>query len=326
MKIAVTGATGHIGANVVRGLLDNGFEVKALYRSASKLRALEGLDVEKAEGNILDEEYLSRSFKKVDAVVHLAAIISIDGDPDGMVMKTNAEGPKKIVNACIKNEVPRLIHFSSIHAYHIPPTLPKADESCTLALEDKYAYNRSKAHGQRAVFEGVKNGLNVTALNPTAVIGPHDYFGSLSGQMLQQLYQGKLPSLVKGGYDWVDVRDLVDATVAVLKDKVYGEPFLLSGNWATIKEIGQLVHQNGGKKPPAIELPLWVAYVGLPFLKTFSKITNRPPLYTGESLENLKRKDVCSSEKATEKLGYTPRPLNETIRDTIEWFKKEGFL
>ena len=327
MLIVVTGATGHVGANMVRGLLEQGFSVRAVYHSESKLTALKGLPLETVKADVLDPSSLAHAFAGAHAVVNLAAIISIGGDPKGLVMTTNTQGPRNVVAACLQAGVGKLIHFSSIHAFHYTAKDPVVNESSPPADADPraFAYSRSKAIGEREVLKGLDQGLDVNVFNPTSVIGPHDYFGSLSGDMLRKLFRGALPALIRGGFDWVDARDLVPPVIEVLNHSRPGERYLLSGRWASFRELAGIAHAVSGVKPPLLTLPVWAAMAGLPFLQLHSRLTSRQALYTWESLRIIQDSNLnCSHEKAARELGYQPRALEETVRDIFEWDKGLG--
>ncbi|HQU61146.1 MAG TPA: NAD-dependent epimerase/dehydratase family protein [Saprospiraceae bacterium] len=326
-KIAVTGATGHIGANMVRGLLNGGFEVRALYHNKDNRRALSGLAVEQCQADVLNPDSLVDAFEGVDAVVHLAAIISLEGDPEGKVMKTNRIGPRNVVQACLACGVQKLIHFSSIHAFQYSALDPAVTEAHPPAGPASFLYDQSKAAGEREIMEGVALGLDAVILNPTAVLGPFDYGASYTGQMLRKLMQGALPALPMGGFDWVDARDLVIATIAALQQGRAGERYILSGHWASARQLAELCGHFSGQKPPRLELPLWAVLLGLPFLKAYSKLTGERLAYTYQSIMVLKHSNRnCSHEKAQRELGYRPRPLKNTIRDIYKWYKAEKIL
>ena len=162
--------------------------------------------------------------------------------------------------------------------------------------------------------------LDTVIINPTAVIGPHDYNPSLSGKLFSDIYTGNLGSIVSGGFDWVDVRDLAIAVSSILKKDIKNEQFILSGNWASIKQLADRVCFAKGKKYRGITSPLRLAYLGLPFINLYSKITGTLPLYTTESLKAIKEgsKNVDHTH-AKKILDYTPRPFNESIDDTMKW-------
>ena len=185
MNIAVTGATGHIGVNLCRMLAAEGHAIRALCRAS--VAGLEGLDMEIIAGEVLDEAALDRLVAGAEVVFHLAALISVTGDRDGRVMKINVEGPRKVAAACLRAGVRRLVHFSSVHAYAQVGPDQVLDESCPLAGERAFAYDRSKAAGQREILRAVEQGLDAVILNPTGVIGPNDFPGPLMGQTFLRL-------------------------------------------------------------------------------------------------------------------------------------------
>jgi len=327
MRVAVTGATGHVGANVVRALLAGGHEIRALCRTGSNRAALSGLDVDVAVGDVLDPSSLISVFAGVDVVINLAAIISVTGDPDGTVMRTNQNGPRNVAAACIECGVGRLVHVSSIHAFKARDTDPFVDETTPPADETCFAYDRSKAAGEYEIRVAVGRGLDAVIVNPTGIMGPHDYQDSFAGQMLRDLFDGRLPALVGAGFDWVDVRDVADAIVTAMNHGNTGENYLLSGTWASTKQVADICQAVSGTPAPRFVLPVWIALIGIPFLKAFSLITGQRPLYTYESLMILKHSNKdCRNGKAVRDLKFHVRPLHDTITDTYEWSKANGLI
>jgi len=325
MRIAVTGANGHVGVNLCKALLEHNHEVRAL--SHKNRQGLKNLPVELTQGDLLDFQSLKILLKNVEVVYHLAARISITGDSDGMVSKINVFGTQNIVNAAIECGVKRLIHFSSIHAFQQKPHDALLDEARPLVDSEGFAYDRSKANGERYVYKAVKNGLDAVILSPTAIIGPLDPQPSLVGNAVLQLYHNKIPALVPGGYNWVDVRDVVAGAISAMHKGRAGEKYLLAGHWHSLKEFSELIHHHSGKKTVKSVLPLWLARLGLPFINTYSLLTKSEPLYTSESLKIIGEGNrMISHTKAKNELGFNPRPLTQTISDLLEYFKINGFL
>jgi len=169
--------------------------------------------------------------------------------------------------------------------------------------------------------------LDTIILSPTAVIGPLDYTPSLMGQAILLMAIGKLPALVPGGYDWVDVRDVVSSTLTALEKGRKGERYLLSGHWRTLKQISKLVSDIVDLRPRRFTCPNWLARLGLPFINLYCSVYDKEPLYTLDSLYALRTSHRnISHEKATKELDFRPRPFEETLKDTLDWFQKQGFL
>lgn len=321
-KVAVIGASGYIGNNVCRALLQQGYEVKALIHITSN--SLERLDLEKIRGDILDPSSLKKFLDGVDIAIHAAGKISIAGDPDGTVREVNVVGTKNVVEAALSCGVQRLLHFSSIHALDQTSTA-ELDETRPLVGEGGLQHDLSKSDAEKEVLKGISQGLDAVILNPTAAIGPNDFRPSLLGQGLIALYNRKVPALVSGGFDWVDVRDVARAAILAIEKGKNGERYLLSGMWKTVRELALLVQEITGKTAPKFTSPHWLARMGIPIARAYSFITNTPALYTGETLEVLLRCNRnISCSKAKRELAFHPRPLIETLKDTFDWFKQTG--
>jgi dihydroflavonol-4-reductase len=323
-SVLVTGASGHIGNNICRALLERGYKVKALVHINSN--ALEKLDVEKVRGDILDPTSLAEHFAGVDVVFHAAGKISIDGDPDGSVYKVNVEGTKNVVETCLSSGVHKLVYVSSIHALQQNPEA-ELDETRALVNQEGFPHDLSKSDAEKQVLKGIAHGLDVVILNPTAVIGPYDFKPSLLGQGLIALYNKKMPALVNGGFDWVDVRDVARAAVTAMEKGKCGERYLISGIWKTVRELAFLVQDVTGKPVPKFTSPYWLASMSVPFAKAYNFITNSPTLYTRETLEVLRRCNRnISSRQAKLRLDFHPRPLADTLRETFDWYQSTGMI
>jgi dihydroflavonol-4-reductase len=325
MKIAVTGANGHIGVNLCAQLQARGHTVKALCHKHDF--GLKHIPVECHKGDLLNSDSLRSFVKDADVVIHLAAKISIRGDHDGMVKKINVDGTRNILEATRESGAKRFIHFSSIHAFEQEPFDQMLDETRPIVSNNGFAYDKSKAEGERMVLSAAGDGLDVLVLCPTAILGPTDYEPSLTGKAMLQLFRHQIPALVPGGYNWVDVRDVVDGCIASMEHGKCGEKYLLSGEWIDLKGISGIISHVTGHKTTSLVMPFWVATVGLPFITLYSKISGGDPLYTGESLYILRNGNHnIDCNKAKRELGYSPRKIEETILDLFTWFRENGFL
>lgn len=334
MTVVVTGASGHVGGNLTRALLAEGRAVRALVHDGA--RSLDGLAIEKVAGDVLDPASLDRAFAGAEVVFHLAARISITGDPDGRVRAINEGGARNVAQAARRAGVRRLVHMSSIHALSPSPRDRAVDEERPLyETDDALAYERSKAAGERAVLAAVEEGLDAVIVNPTAVIGPYDFAPSATGAALLDIYRGRMVALVDGGFDWVDARDVAAGAIAAEKSGRRGERYLLSGKWATVRELAASLARAGVPAPygrvgparaPRLTSPMWLARAAAPFAELLSRATGRRALFTGEALKALSNWRHVSHEKAARELGYRPRPLDETLAATVAWFAEAGMV
>ncbi len=325
MKVAVTGASGHIGNCLVRKLLKRGDYVKVLVHNFKN--DLAKMDVEIIHGNLLEVESLKKLCEGVDVVFHLAAIIALDNRHPKHVYAVNITGTKNIIEASKSSGVKKLIHFSSIDAFQFISSEAFMDESKPLIESEKSIYAFTKAEGERLVIKAVKEGFDAVILSPTAVIGPFDYRGSFLGSALIKIYQNKIPMLVSGGYDWVDVRDVAAAAIQAVDSGRKGEKYILSGSFCSLLELSEIIGRISGKKTPKLLAPVSLAKLAFPFIQFYYSLLKEKPVYTRQSLELLVNSPKnISFEKAKKELGYEPRPLEQTLRDAFNWYIENKYL
>ena len=325
MKVVITGASGHIGANLVRALIEKGTRTRCLVHVNS--RAVDRLDTEIVRGDVGDVASLGRAFEGAEVVYHLAACISLSMGDWPLLEAINVHGTKNVVEACRKAGVRRLVHFSSIHALEQAPLDNPVDESRPPVTSRRCPpYDRSKAAAEMEVRRGIEGGLDAVIIYPTAVLGPHDYQPSHFGEALLSMARNTLPALVTGGFDWVDVRDVVAGAVRAADIAPAGAGYLLSGHWLSMCDIAAMVGEITGRPAGKLVCPLWVARLGAPVIQAVSRFRGKRPLYTGVSLRALRSNRHVSHGKATRELDYRPRPFRETLGDTLRWFEADGQL
>jgi dihydroflavonol-4-reductase len=325
MKVAVTGATGHVGANLVRALAAQDVSVRCLVHVNH--RAIEGLDVEKVQADVRDLDSLCRAFQGIDIVYHLAATISLSMSDWSRVEEINVKGTRNVIEACRRADVRRLVHFSSIHALVQEPFNVPVDESRPLVASRRYPpYDRSKALAEKEVQQGLENGLDAVIIYPTAVFGPYDYQPSFFGEALIGIASRRLPAYVTGGFDWVDVRDVVAGALQAAAKAPKGARYLLSGHWFSMCDIAAMIKDITGVATGRPVCPLWLAHAAAPIIQGVSHLNRKRPLYTSVSLRALKSNRNISHDRAARELGYTPHPFRETLTDTLNWFEANGYL
>jgi dihydroflavonol-4-reductase len=325
MTTLVTGASGHIGANLVRALLARGRRVRALCHRDH--RGIDGLNIEIVHGDIEDPHSLQAAFQDADVVYHLAGRVSLTTHDRALVRRINVNGVANVIEACRAAGVRRLVHFSSIHALVQEPLNTPVDEQRQLVDEHSggLPYHRSKAAGERLVRAAIEHGLNAIIINPTGIIGPWDFKPSHFGQALLSLANHSLPALIDNGFNWVDARDVVTAAIIAEEQAPSGRRYILSGHWASMVELAKMVEALTGSAPPRITLPMWLARVAAPVLHGYQHLTGRHTPFTTGSIKAMAANRHVSHELATRELDYRPRPLPETIADTMRWFYDHGF-
>lgn len=323
VQVAVTGGSGFLGSVLVRRLLADGHRVRCLVRQNTA--ALDGLDVELVRGDVLEPDSLAPLMQGAERCYHLAAFISIDGDHGGQVTRINVDGARNVARAALEAGVVRHVHASSIHAFNLQNE-GVVDETSPRAGPRHPAYDRSKAAGEAAVQEVIADGLDGVIVYPAGVFGPGDHVPSRFGAALLSMANRSLPSLVPGGFTWVDVRDVLAGLLSAAERGTTGEGYLLAGHYASIAELARLVGSAAERPPLRLTAPMWLARATAPAATWIARRLDREPLYTSEGLHALRAKCRISVAKAKRDLGYEPRPLAASIDDTIAWYSEQGWL
>lgn len=322
MLAAVTGPTGLVGANLVRMLLERGVQVRAL--TYGDLRALDGLDIECVECDVLDREAVQRGVSGADIVYHVAAAITMADRSDPPAERVNETGARNVAMACLDSGVRRLVHFSSMTALAPGPNgLPLDEDRPLCSGDEEFPYERSKARGQLAVLNAVGLGLDAVIVHPSAILGPYDFLPSPLGRGLMMWRRSRFPIVLRGGCDFVDVRDVCDGAIAAAEHGRAGENYILSGRYLTIKELVCRLSVVTGSRTPKIEIPLWAARMARPFVGR--GVNGAGSKLTRFTLHTLNSRRHVTRDKAAHELGYKPRAIDDTLRDTFEWFDESGF-
>jgi dihydroflavonol-4-reductase len=324
MVALVTGGGGRLGNVLVRRLLENGQQVRVL-EPGTLPESLAGLDIDFMSGSVLDTGEVARATDGVDVVYHLAAKIDLSPKKDPMMYIINVDGTRNVVDACLSSGL-RLVHTSSHHALEREPLDQPLTEDKPLALNEKCEYHRSKAIGETIVLDACERGLDAVIVNPGSMIGPHDYEPSMIGAVLIDLYFGRVPVLLEMLSDYVDVRDVADGMIAAAEKGRTGERYFLTGEVIPVREMVSLYGELTGVKMPTRALPLWVGWVLLPFALAGSAVAKKEPFITADMLRASVSNDVVSHDKAHRELGYTVRPLRESLTDAVAWYQERGWL
>ena len=310
--MVVTGASGHVGSVLVRALLSEGHDVTALFNSDR--RSLEGLAIEARAVNIEDASAVSAAFAGAEVVFHAAARVSLLAAEDAATTRVNVEGTRNVVAACKQQGVRRLVHFSTIHALD--------ERGDLLRVGEGLSYERSKVEAERLVLDEVQHGLDAVVVSPCAVIGPFDFKPSYIGQVLQLQDRGLLLATVAGGQSWVDVRDVAKAAIAAALRGKRGSRYVISGHWRSIRELANIASQVAGMRAPLFTLPKPLLTRVAPIAERACLALGLPALLTQASMDALETSPRPMPQTAALELGHAPRPLADTLSDTMTWFRK----
>lgn len=321
----VTGACGHLGGTLVRLLERTGAQVRGLRLPSEQAR--DRAHVTYYPGDVRDRDSLRPLFRGLAGrevvVFHTAAIVDISGEVTPQMHDVNVNGTKNILALCREYGVKRLVYVSSVHA------IPEKDGYAVLREVDRFSpqqvtggYAKTKAEATQAVLDAAAQGLDAVVVHPSGILGPFDGTGNHLVQLVKEYAGGKLPACVKGGYDFVDVRDVAAGCLAAAEKGRSGQCYILSNRHYEVQEVlamaKTLCH---GRRLPV--LPMWMAQAAEPLLGWVANVKKQRPLYTKYSLYTLRSNDRFDHGKATAELGYRPRDLRQTVRDTLRWLAKK---
>lgn len=318
----VTGACGHLGKTIIALLKAKNELVRGLILKDIETAPIDG-GADYIEGDIRDKISLDALFEGSESyettVIHTAGIISIAARASKNMIATNVVGTKNIISCCVEHNVQKLVYVSSVHAI---PSSKGRNVLCEVSSFSPNSvvggYAKTKATATQLVLNAAKRGLNTVVVHPSGIIGPSDGGQNHLVQLIADYISGRLPAGVRGGYDFVDVRDVAEGCLNAAEFGRRGECYILSNKYCEIKEVLRLASDFHSGKTLRI-LPMWIAKIGAPFIQINAKINKARPLYTLYSLYTLKCADKFSHEKATREFAYSPRPLQETIEDTASY-------
>ena len=328
MTTLVTGASGHLGANLVRALLDRSEKVRVLIRKGSNNAAIDGLDVEHAYGDLRDKQSLIDAVKGCDYVYHLAAFVSIrDGDRKELY-DVNVLGTRDLMQACRHVGVKRVVHCSSFGAVGNNPDGASNEKWAVSPYEMTTDYEISKTFAELEVYKEVVRGLQAVIVNPSGIVGPWDFKPSLLGKTIIEFAQGKMRASVPGGFDFTPVQDVVQGHLLAMEKGVVGERYLLTGAQHSLSETLDWLEEFTGVKKPKLVIPTFIMQ-NIAIVKDWIERKFFPhvyPRFNYHSIRLLNCGKFGAHTRAINELGLKPTPVKEAYRDSVLWFKKHSYF
>ena len=322
----ITGANGFLGNNIIRKLeQEKNSEIRAFVLKGESIKSLENLKCKIYYGDVTKKESLASVFENTEGkevfVIHCAGIVYIKSKYNPLVYNVNVNGTKNIVDKVL-NINAKLVYISSVHA------IPESDGVITETVDFdpnrvEGLYAKTKAEAAKYVMDAVKNkNLNACIIHPSGIIGPNDYGNSHLTELVKEVASGKLFACVKGGYDFVDVRDVADGVINACNKNTKGECYILSNKYITIKELSDIICDCVKRKKINIVLPIWIAKIFALFFEIYYNLKKQTPLFTKYSLYTLSSNANFSNKKAKEELNFKNRDMIDTIKDTIKWINQ----
>ena len=323
-RVCLTGATGHVGYAILKELQEHpDKETRILIRRDSDI--FDGLACEKVKGDITDYDSLVTAFTDCEIVYHVAGCVEIKPGNEDFVYKVNVTGTENVIRACKETGVKKLVYMGSVDTYVPLPDNEVMREVYTYdpdTLEGAYA--KTKAEATAKVLAANGEGLETVVCQPSACMGPYDFKVSSVGSMIRMFSKGAFPiTMTFGGYNFVDVRDVAKGTVAAGDKGGAGEVYILCNKSCTVDEFIRTLAKASGNKPPRFKLGKRLIDMAAPVMEVYYKAADETPLFTRYAIRKLCSNCNFSYAKAQRELGYEPRPLEESLKDTIEWLKGE---
>ena len=322
----ITGANGFLGNNIIRKLeQEKNSEIRAFVLKGESIKSLENLKCKIYYGDVTKKESLASVFENTEGkevfVIHCAGIVYIKSKYNPLVYNVNVNGTKNIVDKVL-NINAKLVYISSVHA------IPESDGVITETVDFdpnrvEGLYAKTKAEAAKYVMDAVKTkNLNACIIHPSGIIGPNDYGNSHLTELVKEVASGKLFACVKGGYDFVDVRDVADGVINACNKNTKGECYILSNKYITIKELSDIICDCVKRKKINIVLPIWIAKIFALFFEIYYNLKKQTPLFTKYSLYTLSSNANFSNKKAKKELNFKNRDMIDTIKDTIKWINQ----
>lgn len=326
----VTGGSGFLGNNVIRKLIAQGeTDVRALVMPGDKAQSLQDLDCRIYYGDVTKKETLDEIFdvgqNSEVYVIHCAAVVYIKSGKNPLVREVNVGGTMNVVDKVLEKNA-KLVYVNSVHSIPEKPNGGVMEEIYDFSPDRvKGIYAKSKAECAALVLSAVeKHGLNACIVQPSGIIGPGDYGHSHLTQLIIDFCNHKLTACVKGGYDFVDVRDVADGIISACYNGKKGNCYILSNKFITVKQLLDTISEVSGCKKIKTVLPMWFARLTAPLSEIYYNIRKQPPLYTSYSLYTLTANANFSHRKADCELGYKTTDFTKTVSDAVEWLKAHG--
>ncbi|MBV9995417.1 MAG: NAD-dependent epimerase/dehydratase family protein [Caulobacteraceae bacterium] len=326
--ILVTGASGFVGAAVVRAALTRGAKARVLVRPTSPRRNLEGLDCETVIGDITDPEAMAQAMGGMRYVFHVAADYRLWSRDPSELKRANVGGTEVVMKAALAAGVERIVYTSSVATLRAADAATVVDERQPLEeAEAVGAYKQSKVAAERLVERMVADeGLPAVIVNPSTPIGPRDVKPTPTGRILVEAAMGRMPAFVDTGLNLVHVDDVAQGHLAALEKGETGERYILGGQNLFLREMLAAVAALTGRRAPTVGLPRAPLYPLAWAAEGVAWMTGKAPFISRDALKMAAHHMFFSSAKAERALDYRARPHREALAEALAWFDAAGYL
>jgi len=330
-SVLVTGATGFIGSNLCRGLIEAGYQVRAFRRSTSSLKLIEDLPLDHAIGDLTDPESLVAAMQGIEAVFHTASKVDYWRSPDG-IYATTVGGTRLVLEAAMQAGVKRVVYTSSVASLGVPAVKVPGEHPPLLMNEnhawnyrpESFRYGHAKHLAEMEVQKAVAQGLDAVIVNPSMVFGPGDV-NRISGEIVVQVARGIVRFSLPGGMNGIHVNDAIRGHLLALERGRCGERYILGAENKTFLEFIRITAEVVGRAPPKFVIPSWILQPLASPLDLLCRFVPMP--FNGDLLRFSNQLMYYDTRKAQHELGLTDLlPVRTALQDAYQWYQEQGLV
>ena len=326
LQVFVTGATGFVGANLVRLLLEQGYCVRALVRPQSRLDNLQGLDVEVVTGDLVDPTVVEL-LRGSQVLFHVAAHYSLWRSEQTQLHHSNVVGTRNILQAARQAGVERTVYTSSVAAIGVPATGAVANETYQSPVEQLVgAYKQSKYWAEQEAHKAVKAGQDIVIVNPSTPIGPWDIKPTPTGEMVLRFLRRQMPAYLNTGLNLIHVRDVAQGHVLALEKGKRGDRYILGHQNLTLKQILDLLSEITGLPAPKYTIPAWIPLTTAWIDECVLAPLGKSPSVPVSGVQMARQQMFYDASKAVKELGLPQTPVHTALQEAVDWFRVHGYV
>ncbi len=327
MKTLVTGATGFLGSHVTRALAARGEDVRVLVRPSSDVRALNGLNADRFQGDLRNPASLAGALEGVSRVYHVAADYRLWARNPGEIYESNVGGTQNLLDAARHAGVEKFVYTSTVATVAVPREGALPNEATQSSVDEMIGhYKRSKFGAEQCAQRAAEAGLPVVIVNPTTPVGPGDWKPTPTGKIIVDFLNGRMPGYVDTGLNFVPVEDCARGHLLAAQHGRIGERYILGARNLTLKEMLDMLAAASGRPAPRWKIPYAVAYAAGCVDAGVSRLLGREPQIPLEGVRMSRHKMFVDASKAERELGFTPGPIEGALERAARWYESNGYI
>lgn len=326
--ILVTGAGGHLGANLLRRLCGNGRPIRASLLNAREFPAVEGLDVEPLIGDLSDPKIAAAAVKGCDHIYHCAGRVSTDHRNPTEIFRANLIVTREMLRAALRQGVERVVVTGSFSTVGINAEGPSNEDQPFDPLDRHVPYAHAKAAVEQECLKAHADGLSVVIANPTAILGPYDFKPSLLGQVLIRFAAKRLHAAPGGGFACVGARDIAQGLVLAMEKGRSGQRYIFDSGYLSFDDLMHIFSYVTGQPKPRFRIPpaILSSAAGFNDVVMRSLRPHAERVFTSAAVRFMQREQRADTSKAQRELGFKPTCLVAAVQEAYDWFVSRGMI